>query len=137
MRWFLREKFLRENHLYAVHCTEHPSHVGHDTDDSGLPGITKYPRKVQWRLLVSGLNPGDAMMAGIAFVSYIVRFDLSIPLFKTRCCAFTLDLQTWSWFLVPLWLGIFALAGLYNRQNLLRHGSIPWFSIQQPLACSR
>jgi exopolysaccharide biosynthesis polyprenyl glycosylphosphotransferase len=59
-------------------------------------------------------------MASIAFrVAYIVRFDLSIPIFKQDANPSISDYQTLVLILIPIWLGIFAMAGLYNRQNLL------------------
>lgn len=78
------------------------------------------PRWMQWRLLSLCLILSDAFMASIAFrVAYIVRFDLSIPLFKQDAMPSLAAYQNLVFILVPLWLGIFALAGLYNRQNLL------------------
>jgi exopolysaccharide biosynthesis polyprenyl glycosylphosphotransferase len=62
----------------------------------------------------------DAIMASIAFrVAYIVRFDLSIPVFKQDANPSISEYQTLVLILIPIWLGIFAMAGLYNRQNLL------------------
>jgi exopolysaccharide biosynthesis polyprenyl glycosylphosphotransferase len=78
------------------------------------------PRKVQWRLFLLALILSDAIMASIAFrVAYIVRFDLSIPLFKQDAMPSLTTYQTLVFILIPVWLGIFAVAGLYNRHNLL------------------
>lgn len=78
------------------------------------------PRREQWRLLTLGLILSDAIMASIAFrVAYIVRFDLSIPLFKQDAMPSLNSYQNLVLILIPIWLGIFALSGLYKRQNLL------------------
>jgi exopolysaccharide biosynthesis polyprenyl glycosylphosphotransferase len=78
------------------------------------------PRHIQWRLFTIALIVCDAIMASIAFrVAYIVRFDLSIPIFKQDADPSISDYQTLVLILIPIWLGIFAMAGLYNRQNLL------------------
>jgi hypothetical protein len=53
------------------------------------------------------------------WVAYIVRFDLSIPIFKQDAMPSLSDYQTLVMILIPIWLGIFAMAGLYNRKNLL------------------
>lgn len=78
------------------------------------------PREVQWRLFIVSLVVSDAIMAGIAFrVSYIIRFDLNIQLFRQDALPSITSYQNLVLVIVPLWLLIYALAGLYNRHNLL------------------
>jgi exopolysaccharide biosynthesis polyprenyl glycosylphosphotransferase len=78
------------------------------------------PRHTQWRLFTAALIASDAIMASIAFrVAYIIRFDLSIPIFKQDAMPSLSDYQNLVMILIPIWLGIFAMAGLYLRQNLL------------------
>jgi hypothetical protein len=78
------------------------------------------PRELQWRLFTISLVLSDAIMASIAFrISYTIRFDLNIQLFKQDGVPSITNYQNLVIILVPLWVLIFALAGLYNRQNLL------------------
>ena len=59
-------------------------------------------------------------MIGLAFrLAYWARFELSFPLFQldvqpTKDFYFTIVLA-----LIPVWVALFFLSGLYNRQNLL------------------
>jgi exopolysaccharide biosynthesis polyprenyl glycosylphosphotransferase len=74
----------------------------------------------QWKLLVIALILSDLFTLGLAFrAAYFVRFELRLPIFKldvVPSLTFYLSLVA---ILTPCWVVIFALAGLYNRQNLL------------------
>lgn len=78
------------------------------------------PFAVQRRLLVLGLMVSDTLMILLAYgAAYWVRFRLSIPLFKLEVVptrAFYLEVVG---ILVPIWLGLFVIAGLYRMDNLL------------------
>ncbi len=82
----------------------------------------------QWRLFKIALLVCDIILLYLGFLlAYSIRFDLSLRVFR-------LDAQPSSVFygglqlgLVGLWVGIFALNGLYNRKNLL--GGIEEYSI--------
>jgi exopolysaccharide biosynthesis polyprenyl glycosylphosphotransferase len=96
----------------------------------GIPGlIRKRPTaltqrhlssQTQWRLFILGLLANDFIMLGLAFGwAYWLRFELSFPVFQ-------LDVNPDFGFyfriglaLIPIWLVVFGLAGLYNRQKLL------------------
>jgi exopolysaccharide biosynthesis polyprenyl glycosylphosphotransferase len=78
------------------------------------------PRATQWRLFYLSLIFSDAITIGIAFrAAYFVRFDLSFGFFNIDITPSFIYYQRLVVFLIPLWLGIFAIEGLYNRQKLL------------------
>lgn len=82
---------------------------------------TRYlPRRWQWRLYTAGLVGNDFLMLGLAFrLAYFIRFDLSLPLFEEQVLASFAYYRLLVFILLPIWLAIFAVVGLYNRQNLL------------------
>jgi exopolysaccharide biosynthesis polyprenyl glycosylphosphotransferase len=76
-------------------------------------------RRLQWPLLIVSLIITDLVMVGLAFRSaYFVRFELSIPVFQivSPSVEYYQDLML---IIVPLWLAIFGVMGLYSRRNLL------------------
>jgi len=78
------------------------------------------PRRLQWRIFVAALFIGDLLMIGLAFqLAYHIRFDLNILLFREDVIPSLRYYQSIVIFLIPAWLAIFALEGLYNRKNLL------------------
>jgi exopolysaccharide biosynthesis polyprenyl glycosylphosphotransferase len=79
----------------------------------------KVSSAAQWRLFFLCLVLSDATLIGLAFrVAFFFRFELSLSIFNLvgRPLNFYQSLVI---FLIPLWLVIFAFAGLYNRQKLL------------------
>ena len=76
-------------------------------------------RRFQWPLLIISLIIIDLLMVGLAFrAAYFVRFELSIPVFQLVNPSVEYY-QGLVFIIIPLWLAIFALAGLYNQKNLL------------------
>lgn len=77
-------------------------------------------RRLQQRLLVIGLMLLDLAMIALAFGSaYWTRFELSLPIFKLEVIptkAFYVELVM---VLMPIWLMIFIISGLYRMDNLL------------------
>ena len=74
----------------------------------------------QWRLLRVTLAVNDAVMIGLALVlAYFVRFVSIVPIFKDDAFADFGYYQTLSIIVIPIWLIIFGLVGLYNQRNLL------------------
>jgi exopolysaccharide biosynthesis polyprenyl glycosylphosphotransferase len=77
--------------------------------------------QLQWRAFIVCLIAVDALTVGLAFwLAYIFRFNLSLSFFQldvTPSLAFYRNLTTL--FLIPLWLVVFAVIGLYRKQNLL------------------
>jgi exopolysaccharide biosynthesis polyprenyl glycosylphosphotransferase len=76
-------------------------------------------RRLQWPVLIASLIIMDMLMVGLAFrAAYFVRFELSIPVFQivTPSVDYYQDLML---IIVPIWLAIFGVMGLYSRRNLL------------------
>jgi exopolysaccharide biosynthesis polyprenyl glycosylphosphotransferase len=77
-------------------------------------------RPLQWRLFISSLVLSDVLMAGLAFrLAYFVRFDLSLGIFLETIDPNFFFYQRLTLIFIPLWLVVFALLGLYDRQKLL------------------
>jgi exopolysaccharide biosynthesis polyprenyl glycosylphosphotransferase len=76
-------------------------------------------RRQEQRRLVAGLLITDALMVAISFaISYGVRFSLDLPLFEVgsmRPAFYAFVVSA----LVPGYLALFHIHGLYNRANLL------------------
>jgi exopolysaccharide biosynthesis polyprenyl glycosylphosphotransferase len=78
------------------------------------------PRTLQWRLFIAGLIISDILMSGLAFrLAYFVRFELSLGIFYQNINPPIDFYQRLVFIFIPLWLFIFALLGLYDRQKLL------------------
>ncbi|HEX6305223.1 MAG TPA: sugar transferase [Anaerolineales bacterium] len=77
-------------------------------------------RATQWRLFSLGLVLSDVIAVGLAFrVAYFFRFELSLGIFYLDVTPPFDFYQRLVLLLIPLWLIIFALTGLYNRHKLL------------------
>jgi exopolysaccharide biosynthesis polyprenyl glycosylphosphotransferase len=78
------------------------------------------PRHIQWRLFKASLVFVDVLMAAIGFrLAYLVRFDLNLPFFVLETKRSITYYQSVVLILLPFFLIIYALAGLYDRKNLL------------------
>ncbi len=78
------------------------------------------PRNLQWRFFSLALVISDLLMISLVFrLAYFIRFELNISLFQENAVPSLPYYQSIVIILVPVWLAIFALAGLYNRKNLL------------------
>jgi exopolysaccharide biosynthesis polyprenyl glycosylphosphotransferase len=74
----------------------------------------------QWKILTILLVLSDVAMLGLAFrAAYFVRFQLGIPIFKLDVTPSLFYYLRLVIILTPVWLAIFIVNGLYNRQNLL------------------
>lgn len=75
----------------------------------------------QWGWLRAGMVLLDLLMISAGFIlAYVVRFTLNIPFFfsgeEGPSISFYLTLGA---LLIPVWIGIYAAAGLYSRQKIL------------------
>ncbi|OGO41883.1 MAG: glycosyl transferase [Chloroflexi bacterium RBG_16_58_14] len=62
----------------------------------------------------------DLVLIGLAFrLSYFIRFESAIPVFQEQALQSLSFYRTLVFILIPIWLTVFAIVGLYNRQNLL------------------
>lgn len=78
------------------------------------------PRHVQWRLLTASLIIVDTCMLLIAFrAAYFLRFDLNLPIFYLEFKPSMAYYERIVFYLLPVWLIIFVVSGLYDRKNLL------------------
>ncbi len=76
--------------------------------------------RAQWRLLRAGLVLMDIFMLASAFrLAYFIRFELGITLFRLVIGPSIVHYQRIILVLIPFWVVIFAVSGLYDRKNLL------------------
>jgi len=85
---------------------------------------TPVPRAISskaiWRLFIICLVISDGLATGLAFrAAYFVRFEISLGIFQPNITPVFSYYQRLVMFLIPLWLVIFAVEGLYNREKLL------------------
>ena len=74
----------------------------------------------EWPILTLGLVLTDTLMVTIAFaISYIIRFETSIAIFSLNNESSLFFYMRVVGVLLPIWLLIFFLFGLYTRQNLV------------------
>ncbi|MFZ6028846.1 MAG: sugar transferase [Chloroflexota bacterium] len=77
-------------------------------------------RNTQNKLILIGLLIIDIFMLGTSFLmSYYLRFSLQLSFFQQDAVKDIAFYRNISLLLVPLWLGIFAMVGMYNRQRLM------------------
>lgn len=73
-----------------------------------------------WQLFIITLIASDIAMIGLAFrLAFLLRFEINIGLFQLDIVPFLPFYQTVSLALILVWIFVFALNGLYQRQNLL------------------
>jgi exopolysaccharide biosynthesis polyprenyl glycosylphosphotransferase len=78
------------------------------------------PRHLQWRLFTASLVVSDIVMAGLAFrLAFYMRFELSLFFFYQNIRPHYSFYERLVLFLIPAWLVIFLVLGLYDRQKLL------------------
>ena len=78
------------------------------------------PRHWQWRLLIVGLIINDVLVTGAAFrISYYLRFENPLSFFYHDEFTSFEFYQSLVFILLPIWVSIFWMIGLYSRQNLL------------------
>jgi len=93
-----------------------------DTPARVRAGLTARPaaRKWVWRALIAALILSDLLMAAAAFrLAYWFRFELGLPVFEPDVLAARAYYERVVLVLTPLWLVIYAAAGLYQREHLL------------------
>lgn len=77
-------------------------------------------RRGQWRLLKGVLVVNDVVMLGVAFwLAYVIRFGLQSPIFQADAVPSISYYRLIVLGLVPVWLSIYAINGLYDRTKLL------------------
>jgi len=82
--------------------------------------VRKIPSYWQWRLYISSLILNDFVLIGLAFrLSYFIRFEMGLTVFQEQALQSLSFYRTLVFILIPIWLAVFGIMGLYNRQNLL------------------
>jgi len=77
-------------------------------------------RKLIWSGYISSLIVSDALMTLVAFrLAYFFRFELNLTFFRLEAPAALPFYSSLSYVLLIAWLAIFAIAGLYKKENLL------------------
>jgi exopolysaccharide biosynthesis polyprenyl glycosylphosphotransferase len=78
------------------------------------------PRHIQWMLFTVSLIVSDVLMLALAFrAAFWIRFELNLAFFQLDIIPWTTYYRGIVLVLVPFWLTIFAVMGLYNRHNLI------------------
>jgi exopolysaccharide biosynthesis polyprenyl glycosylphosphotransferase len=88
------------------------------------PAISRSLQTDQWRIITVVLVILDSGMIFLAFrFAYWLRFSASLPFFQLDVVP-SPEMYMWLTLgMLPIWVAIFAIGGLYNRQNLF-HGKI-------------
>jgi len=74
----------------------------------------------EWHVLVGTLVLSDILMVGLAFrVAYWIRFEIPMPFFEIQALISESYYVQLVLVLAPLWVLIFAAAGIYKREILL------------------
>ena len=70
----------------------------------------------EWSALILSLIINDAVMVGLAFrIAYWVRFETGLPVFEEIALSSRAYYEGLVIVMIPLWLVIFGLTGLYQR----------------------
>lgn len=78
------------------------------------------PKLNPWPLYIAVLLVNDRLGMALAFrLAYWVRFEFNLPIFQLDGAASPPFYSALMVALVPLWLLVFALSGVYQRKNLL------------------
>jgi len=80
----------------------------------------KIPLQKQWKYLLLSLIVVDFLMLWTGFwLAYLVRFRLGVPVFELWVRPSVVYYQQLMIILIVLFLGVFYIQGLYNKDNLL------------------
>lgn len=78
-----------------------------------------FSQRTQWRLYTISLIIFDLLTLFVSFrLAYVFRFESGLPVFQDVIPSLTFYINI-VLIVVPVWVGIFQLFGLYNRHNLL------------------
>ncbi len=90
----------------------------YESRENVVTSSQKHP--AEWPLYILSLILNDLAMLGLAFrFAYFIRFEVSIPIFRLDVVPSVPFYQDIIVILIPVWIGIFVLSGLYYRPNLL------------------
>ncbi len=81
---------------------------------------SKLGHSIQWQLFIFALIVTDLAAVGLAFrAAYFFRFQANIPIFRLDVVPSADYYMNLVYILIPGWLVLYFMTGLYNRQNLL------------------
>ncbi|MGQ0605196.1 MAG: sugar transferase [Anaerolineales bacterium] len=88
---------------------------------SKIQAASPRSRQARWAGVVAALVAADVVMINLAFLAaYAVRFNLDLPFFNREAVPnFYFYEGLVASFVMPLWLVIFFVMGLYHRQNVM------------------
>lgn len=85
-----------------------------------LNKVIDIPGEWQRRLWTIVLIVADILGIALAFrLAYFTRFELVLPIFQLEVTPSITFYQRLVMILTPIWIMVFAVTGLYNRQNLM------------------
>ncbi|MGA9534189.1 MAG: sugar transferase [Anaerolineales bacterium] len=103
----------------SLQATDNAMHSSLTLTQHGAPAQVRLRGK-EWPFFIAGLLISDFVMIGLAFrLAYWIRFEVAIPVFEADVLSSRVYYEQLVMFLIPLWLVIFAMSGLYKRDNLL------------------
>jgi exopolysaccharide biosynthesis polyprenyl glycosylphosphotransferase len=77
-------------------------------------------RQAQWRIFLFSLLLSDMVLAALSFwLAYWIRFEQSVSFFSDDAALSVSHYRLLTLLLFPTWIGLFAILGLYQRNNLL------------------
>ncbi|PKN88320.1 MAG: sugar transferase [Chloroflexi bacterium HGW-Chloroflexi-8] len=83
-------------------------------------GIQNTPKLIQVVFLYLGLLISDFLMIGFAFrFAYWIRFEINLPFFVRDALASPDYYENLIVIIIPVWLLVFILSGLYTMDNLM------------------
>ena len=75
---------------------------------------------IQWQLYTICLIINDVVMLAFGFrLAYMLRFETGLSFFQLNVAPSMAFYKNLVFFIIPLWLLVFYIVGLYNRQSLL------------------
>jgi exopolysaccharide biosynthesis polyprenyl glycosylphosphotransferase len=83
-------------------------------------GLLAFLHRNEWNIYTIILVLSDLLLMSFAFwVAFYIRFEVKVPIFQIDVIPSRSFYQTIVLVLMPLWMVIFPLLSLYNRDNLL------------------
>ncbi len=84
------------------------------------PVAVPVSNRILWLIFFGSLVFSDTLMTALAFrLAYFFRFELAIPIFQIEVSPNLIYYQRLVLFLLPLWVIVFGVNGLYQKNNLL------------------
>ena len=116
----MQPRIERRGSILKSSATSNEYLVPEMSEKSIKPVVMRVLRWLIWIEYILALLINDGLMTLAAFrTAYLIRFEWSIPVFRLEVIPSQPYYSSLSIVLLPVWLIIFALFGLYRRHNLL------------------